>query len=79
MKIQTITKRYGRKVTRNYQAWDFSTELTAEISPTDDPAQAANDLFDQAKVLTDGDVDFVAKDWEERQIKYTKPEGDKNA
>jgi hypothetical protein len=69
MKLERITKRYGRKVTRHYQTWDFSTELSAIVEPGEDPNTIANNLFDQAKALTEGDISFVQSEWEEREIK----------
>ena len=53
-----ITKRYGRTVTVNFQAFNFNTELTTEVTVASgqELADAANRLFAQAQILTENDI-----------------------
>lgn len=57
----TITKRFGRKVTENYQSYDFSTEMTTEVvvSSSKELIEAGDKLFVQCKYLTEKDIEKV--------------------
>jgi hypothetical protein len=54
-----ITKRYSRKVSRDFQSWEFSTELgkTVEVGSAQELQDENMKLFNQAKGLTDLDID----------------------
>jgi len=54
----TITKRYSRKITQNYQSWEFSSEMTTEVevSSGKDLMEANDKLFQQVKYLCEEDI-----------------------
>ena len=54
----TITKRYGRKLTRDYSSWDFMTEAskTVNVNSAEELEAESTKLFEQVKVLTDIDI-----------------------
>lgn len=59
-RVITITKRYERKVSNDdYQSFGFETTLTetVEVSSKEEFLAASDKLFNQAKGLTDLDVD----------------------
>lgn len=62
-KTVTITKKYERKLTRDYQSFGFLTELstTIEISSKDELEAASSQLFLRAKSLTEADIATVFK------------------
>jgi hypothetical protein len=55
----TITKRYGRKVSQNFQSFDFISELTTEVTvvSAQELIDASNKLFLQCKFLTEQDIE----------------------
>ena len=57
-KIEQITKRYQRTVSRDYQSWVFATELSASVivNSADELKAESEKLFKQAKALTDLDI-----------------------
>ncbi|NQU21802.1 MAG: hypothetical protein HQ567_11015 [Candidatus Nealsonbacteria bacterium] len=44
MKITTITAHIGRKITHQFNSFDNSVTLTAEVEPGDDPKQVVRRL-----------------------------------
>lgn len=59
--VFTITKRYGRKITQNYQSFDFSSELstTVEVSSAQELIDANEKLAAQVKWLCERDIEQV--------------------
>ena len=47
MTITTITAHVGRKVTHQFNSFDNSVSLTAELEPSDDPKQVVRQLQKQ--------------------------------
>lgn len=45
MQIKTICKTYGRKISHDYQTWEFSGIAEANITEGEDPVAAADTLF----------------------------------
>lgn len=68
----TITKRYARKISINYQSYDFSTELTKTVDVKDgeELLNETTKLFQQAKGLTETDIESCRSSI----IKDTSPE-----
>jgi hypothetical protein len=64
MKTFKITKRFSRKISRNYNSYEFVTELTtdAEVETAEQLQAAADKLFDQAKILTLNDIELTMKE-----------------
>lgn len=54
-----ITKRYGRKVSIDYQSYDFITELTKTINvnSAEDLINENDKLFNQCVALTETDIE----------------------
>jgi len=54
-----ITKRYGRKVSRDYQTWEFLTEMskTVNVESAEELVNENVKLFNQVKGLTETDID----------------------
>lgn len=54
-----ITKRYSRKITQNFQSWDFSSELSTEVEvkSSQELIDANNKLFAQVKWLCEKDIE----------------------
>jgi len=54
----TISKRYNRKISRDYQAWDFMTSAskTVQVNSAEELEAESVKLFEQVKVLTDIDI-----------------------
>jgi hypothetical protein len=57
----TITKRYGRKITQNFQSFDFGSELstTIEVSYAQELIDANVKLAAQVKWLCEQDIEQV--------------------
>lgn len=57
-KIQNISKKYTRSLSRDRQIWSFATELSAtvEISSKEQLLEESNKLFAQARALTELDI-----------------------
>lgn len=57
-KIQTISKKYTRSLSRDRQIWSFATELSAtvEIGSKEQLLEESNKLFAQARALTELDI-----------------------
>lgn len=55
-----ITKRYARKITQNYQSWDFSSELSVEVEvkSSQELIEANDKLFAQVKWLCEKDIEL---------------------
>jgi hypothetical protein len=53
-----ITKRFGRKVSKDWQSVEAMTELTTtvEVSSAEDLLAASDKLFNQTKTLTENDL-----------------------
>lgn len=66
----TITKRYGRKVSKDYQVWEFQTELqkTVEVSNAEELVNECDKLFNQAKGLTDCDIDSISNEIQPQKL-----------
>jgi hypothetical protein len=66
----TITKRYGRKVSRDYQVWEFQTQLTKtiEVETGEEFMNECDKLFTQAKGLTDADIDSVSNEIQPNKV-----------
>lgn len=58
MKTYTITKRYSRKISRDWQSMEAMTELTTtvEVSSAEELLAESDKLFLQAKTLTENDI-----------------------
>lgn len=56
-----ITKRYARKITQNFQSWDFSSELSVEIEVKSslELIEANDKLFAQVKWLCEKDIEVA--------------------
>lgn len=56
-----ITKRYARKITQNFQSWDFSSELSVEIEVKSslELIDANDKLFAQVKWLCEKDIEVA--------------------
>jgi len=52
--VERITKSYSMKVTRDFQAWEFRTELSASVTikKKEDLLEESDKLALQAKALT---------------------------
>jgi hypothetical protein len=63
----TISKSYSRKVSRDYQSWDFFTALshTVNVETKEELLAENTKLFKQAKALTDLDIESVKHEWGE--------------
>jgi len=60
-KIVRIVKHYGRKISHDWQSWDFSTTLEKtfdekELDSKDKMLAESEKLFSQTKALTDLDI-----------------------
>ena len=64
MKEYKITKRFTKKVSFNYNSLESSTELTTTInvSSGEELLAESDKLFEQAKVLTNTDIEKVLKE-----------------
>lgn len=53
-----ITKRYSRKVTKDFQSYEAMTEMTTtvEVSSAQELKAESDKLFKQVKVLTENDM-----------------------
>jgi hypothetical protein len=53
-----ITKRYAQKITRDYNSWEFLTELEKEvdIKSAEELVSESDKLFKNAKLLTLRDI-----------------------
>jgi hypothetical protein len=56
-----ITKRYAHKITQNFQSWDFSSELSVEVTvkSSTELIEANDKLFAQVKWLCEKDIETV--------------------
>jgi len=56
-----ITKRYARKLTQNFQSWDFSSELSTEVEvkSSTELIDANDKLFAQVKWLCEKDIEVA--------------------
>ncbi len=52
-------KRFSRKLTRDYQSYEFSTQLdhTIQVGSGDELQIESDKLFQQAKALTEEDIE----------------------
>lgn len=49
MNIKHISKTYGRKVSYNYQTWEFNGIADAELTEGENPETAAENLFQMVR------------------------------
>lgn len=63
-KIYTITKRFTKKVSFNYNSLECSTELTntVNVSSGEELLAESEKLFEQAKTLTNNDIQKALKE-----------------
>jgi len=56
-----ITKRYARKISHDYQTWEFLTEITKEVKADtkEELIKESDKLFSQVKNLTMKDIQSV--------------------
>jgi len=56
-----ITKRYARKVSHDYQSWEFLTEITkdVEVNSKEELITESDKLFKTVKALTTKDIQSV--------------------
>ena len=59
--VVRIVKSFGRKISKDYSSWEFSTVLQSdydkgELATKEKFLEASQKLFDQAKKLTDLDI-----------------------
>jgi len=54
-----ITKRFSRKITRDYQSWEFMTEITQteNADNLDQVVEKSDKLFGKVKDLTQRDIE----------------------
>jgi len=66
----TITKRFGRKLTRDYHSWEFMTEMAKviEVNSAEELLQENDKLFQQVKGLTEQDVDKVRAELKAQEL-----------
>lgn len=64
MKTFKITKRFSHSLNIDRNIWSFSTELTtdAEVETAEQLQEAADKLFEQAKILTLNDLERTMKE-----------------
>lgn len=56
-----ITKRYARKISHDYQSWEFLTEITKDVDANskEELVVESDKLFSQVKNLTLKDIQSV--------------------
>lgn len=61
MKIVGISKSYGRKVSIDYQTWDFHGSLSAEVQIENDRdlIEASDKLFSKVYNLVERDIERI--------------------
>lgn len=61
----TITKRFSRKVSKDFQSWEFVTELSrsVEVNSAEDLQKESDKLFNQARGLTELDIDSCSSEF----------------
>lgn len=61
----TIMKRFSRKVSKDYQVWEFVTELsrTVEVNSAEDLEKESAKLFNQVRGLTELDMDTCSSEF----------------
>lgn len=54
-----ITKRFGRKISKDYNSYDFSTELSTDVDvdSAEELEKESKKVFSQARELTYQDID----------------------
>ena len=64
MKTFKITKRFSRKISRDYNSCEFVTELSTEVEveTAEQLQEASNKLFEQARILTENDIERTMKE-----------------
>ena len=55
-----ITKRFSRKIVKDYQSMEFMTELSKSVDVSDGEQliEENRKLFEQAKLLTEADIEL---------------------
>lgn len=72
-KQQTITKSFHRKISRplptGWESWEFGTTVqeTVEVGSAEDIAREHERLFQQAKLLTEIDMETTKAEQESKQ------------
>lgn len=59
-----ITKRYGRRISHDYQSWEFLTEISEDVkvSSKEDLIRENDRLFSQVRCLTLKDIESVKQE-----------------
>lgn len=78
MKIVNITKRYSRKISKDWQSWEFSCEYSADvaINNEDELKEHSTKLFKLAYNSVMDDIDLVKSQIKPKSINENK--GEKN-
>ena len=70
MKLK-ITKRYARKISKDWQTWEFMTEITqedVEVNSKEELLAESDKLFSKVKGLTDVDIVSVQSEIQPKQL-----------
>ena len=61
----TVTKRFSRKVSKDFQSWEFVTELSrsVEVNSAEDLQKESDKLFNQARSLTELDINSCSSEF----------------
>lgn len=57
MQVKTICKTYGRKISHDYQTWEFNGIAEAILTEGEDPIAAADNLFGMVRDSVMRDVE----------------------